>query len=532
MADMKHLEAGDDIDIGEAEMEALMEEILKLQQKSVNDSDGEPDVKPDEKAEAVAEEKPKSYIRVSDDRMEAWVFFAKESGAMTRNELLKFLKDNGVMRGYVSSVFTDAVKSPKFDREIMIASGRDADEGRDGYYEYFFEPEKYHVPRVLEDGSVDYASMNKLANAHAGDVVAMYHPAVQGQDGFNVCGDAIKARVTRDLPPMFGKEITRDGNRYMAKVDGKIEEHHGHVDIQKIHEVRGDIGAVVGKIEFFGDVIVYGNVEEGAVIRAGRNIDIRGTAAGATLSAGGDIIVTRGITGSGDAKVTARGNLMSDFIENARVEVQGNVTTNSILNSNISAGGEVNVCGEKGVIIGGYTHGFRSIKSANAGNDAERKTILHVGYEAGLYESYLDMKKREAVIKHNLSAIVSQITSQMHSQKFINLKKKYGTDDETENTDEDKTAEANDELDISKKIAEWTKQKNELFNEIEQIRPVRERLEEKIMLADKAKIEISGHIYIGTMIAINDRKYLVNKNTSFMIYSIKSGIIEAKVMVL
>ena len=208
------------------------------------------------------------------------------------------------------------------------------------------------------------------------------------------------------------------------------------------------------------------------------------------------------------------------------------MTTNSILNSNISAGGEVNVCGEKGVIIGGYTHGFRSIKSANAGNDAERKTILHVGYEAGLYESYLDMKKREAVIKHNLSAIVSQITSQMHSQKFINLKKKYGTDDETENTDEDKTAEANDELDISKKIAEWTKQKNELFNEIEQIRPVRERLEEKIMLADKAKIEISGHIYIGTMIAINDRKYLVNKNTSFMIYSIKSGIIEAKVMVL
>ena len=93
MADMKHLEAGDDIDIGEAEMEALMEEILKLQQKSVNDSDGEPDVKPDEKAEAVAEEKPKSYIRVSDDRMEAWVFFAKESGAMTRNELLKFLKE-------------------------------------------------------------------------------------------------------------------------------------------------------------------------------------------------------------------------------------------------------------------------------------------------------------------------------------------------------------------------------------------------------------------------------------------------------
>lgn len=529
--------SGSGYDMGEAEMQ----EILKIQQdpsgSEITQNDSQPE-KPDDVSEDTG---PKSYVRVSDDRMEAWIYFSSSCGPMRRNELLKFLKDNNVMRGYLSSTFTKAVKSPEFDRELMIASGREPDEGRDGYYEFFFEPEKYHVPRIMEDGSVDYASMNRLANVHAGDVVAVYHPAVQGQDGFNVRGDVLKARITRELPPMYGKEIARDGNRYMAKVDGKIEEHHGHVDIQQVHEVHGDVGAVVGKIEFFGDVVVYGNVEEGAVIRAGRNIDVRGTAAGAVLSAGGDIIVTRGITGSGSGKVTARGNLMSDFIENARVEIQGNITTNSILNSYVSAGGEVMVCGQKSVIIGGYTHGFRGIKAENVGNETEKKTVLHTGYEVNLYDSYIDMKRREVKIKRDLSAIVAQITNQMQSQRILNLKKKYGSDDDSENAadpqntgDVDNTEAESDEseLSVSQKIAAWTKQKNDLFNEIEQIRPVRERLEEKIMLAQQAKIEVSGHIYTGTVISLNDKKLVVNKNTSFMKYSINSGIIESKVMVL
>jgi uncharacterized protein (DUF342 family) len=557
-------------DMNEEEMQALMQEILKIQQ-----DDTLPISLPGEEAVPETEkeqpEKVKSYVRLSPDRMRAWVLLSSDSGVMKREAFLAFLKKNNVMRGYISDTFTQMVKEPLFDRELLIAAGREPDEGRDGYYEFLFEPEKYQVPRILEDGTVDYASMNRLANVRAGECVAIYHPAISGRDGFNVCGEVLKAHVSRELPPMYGKEIRREGNRYIAKVDGKIEEHHGHVDIQQVHEVHGDVGAVMGKIEFFGDVIVYGNVEAGAMIRAGRNIDIRGTASDAVLSAGGDIIITRGISCSARGKVTARGNLMSDFIENARVEVQGNVTTNSILNSYVSAGGEITVNGRKSVIVGGYTHGFRGIKASNVGNDTEKKTVLHSGYEVNLYDSYLDMKRRENGIKRELSAIVAQITNVIQEQRILNLRNRYqagasGTDssdrpdkgtgaqvmqaetgqaDPAQNADNAKpeggqaagntaTSEQQGSRDIpvAERIETWTKKKNQLFSELEQIRPVREKLEEKIMLAQQARIEVGGRLYAGTVISINDKKYLIRTGTSFMKYSIKYGAIEGEVMVL
>ncbi len=538
-------------DMNEEEMQALLQEILSMQQDESAPIDL-PGVEPEQVCEPGGPEKINSYVRISQDRMEAWIFLSSDMGPMKREDFLTFLKENNVMRGYISDAFTKMVKEPVFDEELLIAEGREPVEGRDGYYEFFFEPEKYQVPRILEDGSVDYASMNRLANVHAGDCVAMYHQAVHGNDGFNVSGEVLRAHVSRELPPMYGKEIRREGNRYFANVDGKIEEYHGHIDIQQVHEVHGDVGAVMGRIEFFGDIIIYGNVEAGSMIRAGRNIDIRGTAADAVLSAGGDIIITRGISCSARGKVTARGNLMSDFIENARVEVQGNVTTNSILNSYVSAGGEITVNGKKSVIIGGYIHGFRGIKAANVGNDTEKKTVLHSGYEVNLYDSYLEMKRRENGIKRELSAIVAQITNVIQEQRIINLKNKYQSDakDSGEqpcvpaeqqtaggqrgDANKEQTAgqQETKEISVQERISAWTKQKNQLFTELEQIRPMREKLEEKIMLAQQAKIQIAGRLYAGAVIAINDKKYLIKANTSFMKYSIKYGTIEGEVMVL
>lgn len=52
------------------------------------------------------------------------------------------------------------------------------------------------------------------------------------------------------------------------------------------------------------------------------------------------------------------------------------------------------------------------------------------------------------------------------------------------------------------------------------------------MLAQQARIEVGGRLYAGTVISINDKKYLIRTGTSFMKYSIKYGAIEGEVMVL
>ena len=238
-----------------------------------------------------------TYLRVEDDDMTAWLYLAppEEGQVYTKRELEDYLELNGVIKGFHSSNLSAMVKKKVYDREILVAKGQEAVPGQDGYFEYLFSPEEHVGPVIRDDGTVDYSSMSALQNVHKGDKVAVYHYAVPGVDGYTVRGTVLKATLARDLPPMRGKGITRENGVYYALNDGKIEVKDGKIDIQNVHEIIGDVDAITGKIEFFGDVIINGNVDGGVTIRAGRNIEIHGTTGGASVFAGGDVLLPRGI---------------------------------------------------------------------------------------------------------------------------------------------------------------------------------------------------------------------------------------------
>ena len=48
----------------------------------------------------------------------------------------------------------------------------------------------------------------------------------------------------------------------------------------------------------------------------------------------------------------------------------------------------------------------------------------------------------------------------------------------------------------------------------------------------EAKIKVSGNIYKGTVISIDDHQIVVNRDTSFMEYSSQNGIIVGTVIVI
>ena len=307
-----------------------------------------------------------TYLRVEESEMAAWLYLAPpdKGQTYTKRDLENYLEAQGVVRGYHSSNLSAMIKKKVYDREILVAKGAEINPGVDGYFEYLFAPEEHSGPKVNEDGSVDYSSMSALQNVHKGDKVAIYHYAVQGENGYTVLGDEMKVSPARDLPPMRGKGITRENNIYYAQNDGKIEVKEGKIDIQNVHEIMGDVDAIIGKIEFFGDIIINGNVDGGVVIRAGRNIEVHGATGAATLYAGGDVMLTRGIQGGG--KITAKGNVFAEFIENTTVEAGGLVQANVILNARVTAREKVVAIGKRGAIIGGYTHELRSIESMSA----------------------------------------------------------------------------------------------------------------------------------------------------------------------
>ncbi|MCM1386743.1 MAG: FapA family protein [Bacillus sp. (in: Bacteria)] len=453
-----------------------------------------------------------SYLKVDEDEMAAWLYLMPPEPEMEyrKQDLIDYLSQNGVVEGLHQSNLSAIIKKKVYNREILVARGREIQDGADGYFEYLFTPEEYGVPKIREDGSVDYTNINALQNVRAGEKVALYHPAIQSVDGVTVLGNVMQGKLYRDLPPMRGKGIRREDESYYAQSDGKIEVKDGKIDIQNVHEIMGDVDMIIGKVEFFGDIIINGNVEEGVTIRAGRNIEIHGSTSMANLYAGGDIILSRGIQGGNKAKVSARGSVYAEFIEHTNIEAGGIVQANIIMNSNILAKDKVVATGKKGAIIGGYVNALKGVEASNAGNVAEIKTIIHCGYEAQTHEQLLAIKRQETDIKAKIAELVDTMTEALREKRMRGAQ----TSEETE-----------------KKILGWNKMKDQYFQQLDKVESERKSLEEMVEQSKGSEIKIDGNIYRGVVICVNAEQMMIERNTCYMKYNADKGVIEGSVII-
>lgn len=476
----------------------------------------EPEVSAPQNAVVVEEEEftlaQGTYLRVEEDEMAAWLYLMPPEPDMeyTKQMLIDYLASKGVIEGLHQSNLSAIIKKQVYEREILVARGREIEDGANGYFEYLFKPEEYGAPKIREDGSVDYTNINALPNVKAGEKVAIYHQAIPSVDGCTVLGNVLPGKLYHDLPPMRGKGIRREDEFYYAQMDGKIEVKDGKIDIQNVHEITGDVDMIIGKVEFFGDIIIHGNVEEGVVIRAGRNIEIHGSTSLANLYAGGDIILSRGIQGGNRSKVTARGNVFAEFIEHTTVEAGGTVQANVFMNSNIYAKDKVIATGKKGSIIGGYVDAVKGVEAVCAGNAAEIKTIIHCGYEAQTHEKMLEIRKKETEIKAKIAELVDTMTEALREKRMRGVQ----TPQSTEN-----------------KLVDWDKLKDQYFVELDKVEGERTQLEDMVESSKGAEIKIDGNLFRGVVICINAEQIMIERNTCYMRYNVEKGVIEGSVII-
>ena len=456
-----------------------------------------------------------SYVKISDDGMTAYLLLGMpEEGAEPYDidDIMDFIEESGVTYGVEMSRINGMLIAGMYDREEEFAFGTPMVEGKDGYYEYFFTPETHTGPKVLEDGSVDYQSMHMLQNVRAGDKLALYHHAVEGTEGTDVRGNVIKPTPVKDLKPLKGLNISNEENpdEYVSLIDGKVELKGDRIDIQATHEIKGDVDYLTGRIDFYGDIIVNGNVESGVTLRAGRNIIINGTAAAANLFAGGDIIISKGVTGNQNAKLSARGNVFSNFLEYCNVDAGGNVEANAILDSHVNAGGCVIATGGKGRIIGGYVHGMLGVTSGSAGNNTEIKTIIHAGYEPKTYEEVVRLTNEEKTQSEKLQAVVAEMTEIIQAKAGGSWKAKA----------------------LESKLPELEEKKNAIYRNLDTIRSDIEFYKMILEKGKGSKIEIKGPVHAGVMISIETSKMPIDKDTSYMRFFKAGGRVQSEVLVL
>lgn len=355
------------------------------------------------------------FLRVSPDKMQAVARFYPPSNTgavMDAQEIVGDLRYQGINAGIDENAITLFCAKREYCTDIVIARGKEPVQGKDARIEYYFNTNPSVRPTLLEDGSVDFFNLNTLNRCRKGDLLAKLFPAEQGTPGYDVSADVIKPRDVKKLMLHFGRniELSEDRTEIRSMVDGHVTFATDTVFVSDVYEVE-NVDNSTGNIDFEGSVKINGNVKTNFVVKASGNIEIKGVVEGATVEAGGDIIIARGMNGMSKGILKAGGNIICKFLENCSVEAKGYVETEAVLHSNVSAGTEINVNGKRAFITGGVVRATNQVSMKTLGSPMAAETRIEVGADPTIKTEYLDLQKSIVEDTKTLNQITPVLTA-------------------------------------------------------------------------------------------------------------------------
>lgn len=330
-------------------------------------------------------------ITISADNMIAYArFYPPSTGGnlMTKKEIIAELERVNVSYGIASRVIDVFLMARQYCLNIPIAKGTKPVPAQDTKIEYKFNTKPLSKPKVLEDGSVDFHELNLFTGVNQGDVLAVLTPHTMGESGKDVFGQVVQPNKPKIKILKYGRNISISEDRTVitSMVNGNVTLADDTVFVSDTYTVAADVDASTGDIEYEGSVMIPGTVKTGFTVKAKGDIQVNGVVEGATLIAGGNIVIKRGVQGMSKGKLVAGGDICAQFFESANVDVKGDVIAGSILHSNISSGGKVIVSGRKGFIVGGEVVCESYVEVNSIGNRMETQTMIKVGVKPELYE--------------------------------------------------------------------------------------------------------------------------------------------------
>ena len=436
-------------------------------------------------------------LNITDNKMLAVARFyppSNDGKYIDKSEILGDLRYKGIAYGIRESAIDDFIEERSYCMNIALAAGKEVRHGKDAYIEYLFNTNLKARPTLQEDGSVDFFHLNIINHVKAGDCLARLHPEDPGDEGRDVYGNPIKPKSVKRELLKFGRNIDLSENRreLYSQVDGHVNLVEGKVFVSNVMVVE-NVDLSTGDIDYDGNVQVNGNVCSNFKINARGNVEVKGVVEGAEIIASGNVTIARGVNGMSKGVIIAGGNVIAQFVENARIDAKGYVESGSILHSNVSAGTEIRVGGKKGFITGGYVCATNLIEVRTLGSELGANTIIEIGVNPEtkrrfhqLEEQVKQENKMIESAKPLLDAAKAKILSGV---KMTPEQARYIQGLSTNVTIAKKNIEA-----LSKEIAE---------------------LEEIMTVGDEAQIVVKEKVYPGTKIVISDVSKIIKTQAQY-----------------
>ena len=350
---------------------------------------------------------------ISRDEMTAELMLLPPCGQgkpITADELTAIIRDKwGITHGLDERAVGEAVSGRKYYRKIEIAHGKLPEKGEDGTITFLFNREHNYAPKIDEEGNADYKNLNIFESVSEGDKVVQATPPTEGVPGFTVKGKELPPKKGADakLPKGKNLNVSEDGLSLIAAKSGRIDYKNGRVDINDVYKVSGDVDMSVGNIKFEGDVLVSGNVISGLTIEAAGMIEVWGNVEAATLIAGKDIILKKGMQGMDKGKLVSGGNVVAKFLERCVIETKGDICSDYIVQCKVIAEGGITMKGKWGKIIGGTLRAGKEITANTVGSPSNELTIIELGAAPQLRARYLKLTEERDSVRAQLEKVNS-----------------------------------------------------------------------------------------------------------------------------
>ncbi len=448
-------------------------------------------------------------LTISKDRMKATAFFyAPSEGAelMTPREFIEDLAYRNVVYGINKDAIEDFFSHREYCKEFVVAEGLKTREGSNAKIEYLFKTNLRAKPTMREDGSVDYFNLNIISNVKKGDKLAILIPEDPGDAGQNIYGEVLNPHKVKGMKLKAGKntKLSADGYEITAEADGHVTLQEGKVVVSNVIQFE-NVDVSTGNINYDGSVEVKGNVASGFSIRAGANIVVKGIVEGAKLKAGNDIILERGVNGMAKCEISAGGNIITKFIENAKVTAKGSITSESILHSTVASGTVITVLGKRGFIAGGRVVATDSITAKVLGSEMGANTLIEVGADPNVKVRLKELQKAVTESQKKLDTIRPTVSS-------VTKRLKQGAKLSPEQLRQAQQLITMDKI---------------LTSQIENNTMEIETLQQKLMDAKDAFVIVEGVAYPGTTIQIGDQINTLKTESQYCRFALKDGYVKA-----
>lgn len=413
---------------------------------------------------------------------------------LKREDILSDLEHVGIVHGIRQDVIDEFLKNPEYCRDYVVAVATPPVQGHDAVVEYHFDLNTTAKPKLNEDGSVDFHQLGNIKPVEVGEKLATLTPADHGKPGINVMGAPLPPNKVAVKILRFGRNIklSEDKCEIYSQVAGHVTLVDDMVMVSDVYDVPANVDASTGDIEYNGTVNVTGNVNTGYAIHADGDIIVNGVVEGATLVAGGNIVLKRGMQGMNRGTLEAEGNITAKFIENSTVQCNGTLMCDAVLHSDVEARGRISILGRKGLINGGHVRSYTDIAATQLGSMMGIATVVEIMSDVDLVKEQIDLGERVEQMTDTIEKLDMGLISIKRS-----IKKGY---------------ELTPEQERFVKMASVTKPK--LKRQVKEMEIRHETLQKVIDSGKNVSIRVESTVNAGVKIMIKDITRIINDNVS------------------